>query len=197
VDLDVSVVGPDADSSVDTRRAGDVIVLADVIGTGAFVVTAVTAAVVFSTASQWVGAITAMSLFAVGVFAFLWSFFNAVQRSREEEISVTQVYLLLGAPTPPRVRRVMLSMLAIQIVVGLATAMARSKAPDGSPGTSLAVGVLVPMFGIGLNGLWCAFHGVFPARADGTTLARADGTTPAGTDGITLGAEMDQNDDHG
>jgi hypothetical protein len=179
VDLDAQTVEPDI--SPDTRRAGDVIVLADVIGTGAFVVTAVTAAVVFSTASQWVGAVTAMALFAVGVFAFLWSFFNAVQRSRDEEISVTQVYLLLGAPTPPRVRRVMLSMLAIQIVVGLATAIARSKAPDGSPGTSLAVGVLVPMFGIGLNGLWCAFHGVFPPRADG----------------ITLGAEMDQNDDHG
>jgi hypothetical protein len=191
VDLDAPTVGAgtssdassDASSGAgpDASRAGDVIVLADVIGTGAFVVTAVTAAVVFSTASQWVGAITAMALFAVGVFAFLWSFFNAVQRSRDEEISVTQVYLLLGAPTPPRVRRVMLSMLAIQIVVGLATAMARSKAPDGSPGTSLAVGVLVPMFGIGLNGLWCAFHGVFPARADG----------------IALGAEMDQNDDHG
>jgi hypothetical protein len=187
VDLDAQSVEPDTgpgispDTSPDTRRAGDVIVLADVIGTGAFVVTAVTAAVVFSTASQWVGAITAMALFAVGVFAFLWSFFNAVQRSRDEEISVTQVYLLLGAPTPPRVRRVMLSMLAIQIVIGLATAIARSKAPDGSPGTSLAVGVLVPMFGIGLNGLWCAFHGVFPPRADG----------------ITLGAEMDQNDDHG
>jgi hypothetical protein len=187
VDLDASIAGPDA--GLDASRAGDVIVLADVIGTIAFVITAVTAAVVFSTASQWVGAITAMALFAVGVFAFLWSFFNAVQRSRDEEISVTQVYLLLGAPTPPRVRGVMLSMLAIQIVVGLATAMARSKAPDGSPGTSLAVGVLVPMFGIGLNGLWCAFHGVFPPRADGETLARADG--------ITLGAEMDQNDDHG
>jgi hypothetical protein len=45
------------------------------------------------------------------------------------------------------------------------------------------------MFGIGLNGLGCAFHGVFPPRADGMTMARADG--------ITLGAEMDQNDDHG
>jgi hypothetical protein len=199
LDLDATIAGPESgpdtathaaadaaidaatDAGSDAGRAGDVIVMADVIGTGAFVVTAVTAAVVFSTASQWVGAITAMALFAVGVFAFLWSFFNAVQRSRDEEISVTQVYLLLGSPTPPRVRRVMLSMLAVQIVVGLATAMARSKAPDGSPGTSLAVGVLVPMFGIGLNGLWCAFHGVFPPRADG----------------ITLSAEMDQNDDHG
>ena len=154
---------------------------ADVIGTFAFVVTAVTAAVVFSTASQWVGAITAMALFAVGVFAFIWSFFNAVQRSREELISVTQVYLLLGSPTPPRVRRIMLSMLVVQTAVGLATAIARSEADDGSPGTSLAVGVLVPMFGIGLNGLWCAFHGVFPPRPDVDT----------------FDAQIDKNGDHG
>ena len=60
-------------------------------------------------------------------------------------------------------------MLVVQTVVGLATAIARSEAEDGSPGTSLAVGVLVPMFGIGLNGLWCAFHGVFPPRPDVVT----------------------------
>ncbi len=169
---------PDRESSA---HAGDIIVFADVIGTFAFVVTAVTAAVVFSTASQWVGAITAMALFAVGVFAFIWSFFNAVQRSREEQISVTQVYLLLGSPTPPRVRRIMLSMLVVQTAVGLATAIARSEAEDGSPGTSLAVGVLVPMFGIGLNGLWCAFHGVFPPRPDVDT----------------FDAQIDKNGDHG
>lgn len=160
------------------------IVVADVVGTIAFAVTAITAAVVFSTPSQWVGAITAMSLFAVGVFAFIWSFFNAVQRSREEQIGVMQIYLLLGSPTPPRVRLIMLSMLAVQTGVGLVTAIARSEANDGSPGTSLALGVLVPMFGIGLNGLWCAFHGVFPPRADAT-------------DGVTFDASIDKNDDHG
>jgi hypothetical protein len=69
----------------------------------------------------------------------------------------------------------MLSLLVVQTVVGLATAIARSEAEDGSPGTSLAVGVLVPMFGIGLNGLWCSFHGVFPARADGVTSDAAIG----------------------
>jgi hypothetical protein len=175
---------------VDTRRAGDVIVIADVVGTLAFSVTAITAAVVFSTAAQWVGAITAMALFAIGVFVFLWSFWNAVQRSREEQIGVMQMYLLLGDPTPPRVRRIMLSMLGIQICVGLATALARSESDDGSPGTSLAVGILVPMFGLGLNGLWCAFHGVFPPRDD----LAATGDEPHG---IASRPPIDQNDDHG
>ncbi len=175
---------------VDTNRAGDVIVIADVVGTLAFSATAITAAVVFSTPTQWVGAITAMSLFAVGVFAFLWSFWNAVQRSREEQIGVMQMYLLLGEPTPARVRRIMLSMFAIQCTVALATALARSESEDGSPGTSLAVGTLVPMFGLGLNGLWCAFHGVFPPRPD----LAADGE---GTDVVTSRPAIDKNDDHG
>jgi hypothetical protein len=163
------------------RAPGHGIVIADVVGTVVFTITAVTAAVVFSTPTQWVGAVTAMGLFAIGVFAFIWSFWNAVQRSRDEQLAVTQVYLLLGSPTPPRVRRTMLTMLLVQIVVGLSTAIARADAEDGTPGTSLAVGTLVPMFGVGLNGLWAAFHGVFPARPDG----------------VTSEAEISQNGDHG
>lgn len=164
--------------------------LADVIGTVVFAATAVSAAVVFSTTAQWVGAITAMALFAVGVFAFLWSFWNAVQRSRAEQIGVMQMYLLLGEPTPSRVRWTMLSMLAIQITVALVTALARSEADDGSPGTSLAVGILVPMFGLGLNGLWCAFHGVFPPRTDIDPRA-------LDADVVTSASPIDQNEDHG
>jgi len=174
----------------DSERAGDVIVLADVVGTLAFTVTATTAAIVFSTASQWVGAITAMALFAIGVFVFLWSFWNAVQRSRIEQIGVMQMYFLLGDPTPARVRRIMLAMLAIQISVALVTALARSESNDGSPGTSLAVGILVPMFGLGLNGLWCAFHGIFPPRAD----VESHHDDP---DGVTSRSPIDKNDDHG
>jgi hypothetical protein len=174
----------------DRSRAGDVIVIADVVGTVAFTLTAVFAAVVFSTAAQWVGAITAMALFAVGVFAFIWSFWHAVQRSREEQIGVMQIYLLLGDPTPARVRRIMLAMLAIQVTVALVTALARSESEDGSPGTSLAVGILVPMFGLGLNGLWCAFHGVFPARLD----VDGAGDSPAV---VTSRTAIDKNEDHG
>jgi len=174
----------------DRRAAGDAIVVADVLGTVGFTLTAVFAAVVFSTPAQWVGAITAMSLFAIGVFAFLWSFWNAVQRSREEQIGVMQMYLLLGDPTPARVRRIMLAMLSIQVVVALVTALARSESEDGSPGTSLAVGILVPMFGLGLNGLWCAFHGVFPPRPD--LAAHGDDA-----DVVTSRAAIDKNDDHG
>jgi hypothetical protein len=183
------------------REAGDVIVLANAVGTFAFVVTALTAAIVFSTPAQWVGAVTAMGLFAVGVFAFIWSFFNAVQRSREEEMSVLQIYLLVGKPTPSRVRWIMLTLLLTQCVVAMATALARPDGPDGSPGSSLAVGILVPMFGIGLNGLWCAFHGVFDLREAPTSSPREVDENGAESNSALVVApqtpSIDKNENHG
>ena len=53
----------------------------------------------------------------------------------------------------------MIGLLAAQVVTATVTTFARLDGPDGKPGSSLAVGFLVPMFGFGLNGLWCApFH---------------------------------------
>jgi peptidoglycan/LPS O-acetylase OafA/YrhL len=161
---------------------GDVIVRADLLGTALFVATAVFAAVSFSTAAQWIGAITAMSLFVIGVAAFGWAFYNAVQRSRGEQISVTQLFFLLGSVAPPRVRRIMLSLLLVQFVTALLTTLARPNGPDGSPGSSLAVGFLVSMFGFGLNGLWAAFHGRYEIRDDAEPTRRAS---------------IGKNDDHG
>ena len=116
------------------RHAGDVIVLANFMGTMAFADHGHDRRDRLHHGSQWVGAITAMSLFAVGVFAFLWSFWNVVQRSRAEVVGVTQVYLLLGTPTPGRVRVRMLALLAVQIVVGLGTALSRTETADGRAG---------------------------------------------------------------
>lgn len=162
----VAVTGESDGSEPDAGALSDAIVRIDIALTAVFVVTAAYAATVFDTPAQWVGAVTAMVLFAVGVAAFLWGFWNAVQRSRTEEIAVTQVFLLLGTPTPAPVRRAMNSVLIVQIVTATITTFARPDGPDGNPGSSLAVGFLVPMLGLGLNGLWAAFHGRFPARRD-------------------------------
>ena len=134
--------------------------------TAVFAVTATFAAVVFSTTWQWIGAITAMALFTIGVFAFLWSYWNAVQRSRTDEIAVTQLYLLMGDAIPSPVRRTMNLTLVTQFVIAIATTLARPNGPDGNPGSSLAVGFLVPMLGFGLNGLWAVYHGNFAARTE-------------------------------
>lgn len=145
-------------------RFGAVVVNADIAGTLVFAATASYAAISFTSTAQWIGAVTAIVLFALGVFAFLWSYYNAVQRSRHEQISVTQLYLLAGPPTPSWVKVRMWAALAAQVAIALVTALARQNGPDGNPGSSLAVGFLVPMFGLGLNGLWAAFHGRFLPR---------------------------------
>jgi hypothetical protein len=151
-------------SRLDLRTSADRIVAGNAIGTALFVVTAVLAAAIFTTPFQWLGAVTALTLFAVGVFAFIWSYFHAVNRSRTEEIGVAQLYFLTGPPTPRATRVVMLTLLAVQVATATATTFARLNGPDGKPGSSLAVGFLVPMLGFGLNGLWAAFHGTFPPR---------------------------------
>jgi hypothetical protein len=145
---------------------GEIILRLNMAGTAIFLLTASYAAIVFNAASQWVGAITALGLFAVGVFTFLWSYWNAVQRSRADQIAVSQLYFLMGSVAPRRVRLVMNSALVMQVLVATVTALARPDGPDGRPGSSLAVGFLVPMLGFGLNGLWAAYHGRFLARSD-------------------------------
>ncbi len=153
----------------------------------AFVVTAIIAAVLFTSGPQWIGAITAMTLFVVGIAAFIWSFWNAVQRSRGEQVAVTQLYMLAGGVAPPGVRKLMMLLLAMQVVTGLGTALARPDNLDGSPGTSLALGVLVPMFGLGMNGLWAAFHGTYAAKPASESRSSV----------ATSGGSIDQNEKHG
>ena len=146
-------------------EVNDTIIRANLVLTAIFTATAAYAAAVFSTPAQWVGAVTAMVLFAIGVFTFIWSYWNAVQRSRTDEISVTQLYLLMGDAIPAPVRRTMNLTMLVQVVVAVSTTLARPDGPDGNPGSSLAVGFLVPMLGFGLNGLWAASHGNFATRS--------------------------------
>ena len=174
------------------------IVVADQVGTAVFVVTAALAAVFFTTALQWIGAITALGLFAAGVFCFLWSYIHAVQRSRTDEISVASLYFLTGRATPAGIKRQMLGLLAVQVVTATATTFARLEGPDGEPGSSLAVGFLVPMFGFGLNGLWAALHSTFPPRqrtdADAVAGDPVTGDSPESAAGASA---IRQNDSHG
>jgi hypothetical protein len=146
------------------------IVRLDVIGTVLFTVSAVLAAVVFDGPAKVQGVVVDLALFAVGVAAFLWGYWVAVQRSRQDELSVAELYFLLGAAIPRDVKRTMNLSLLVQTVVAVATAMTRLTTPSdtassgSSAGSTLAFGVLVPMFGLGLNGLWAAVHGNFGPR---------------------------------
>ena len=104
-----------------------------------------------------------LGLFALGVATFLLGYFTAVQRSREEEISVTQLFFLAGEVAPKNVRLAMWYCLAVQCVVCLGVALARPST-DGKAGSVMAFAVMVPMLGIGLNGLWAGKFGTFGPR---------------------------------
>ena len=125
-------------------------------GTAVFAATAIAAAIAPGTFKP-VALVVAVALFAGGCAVFLWAFVLVAARSRTDLMQQAQIWFLTGPPTPAGVRKNLLGALAVQVAVGLATAGAR-------PYTSLAAGVLVPMWGLGLCGLWAARHGDFPPR---------------------------------
>lgn len=139
------------------------IVRFDLVASTFFVVTAVVSAIVFDDVFRVVIVVVSLTLFAAGVATFLIGFFAAVQRSRESDISVSQLFFLTGEVAPRDVKVPMLAALSVQTVAGIATAIARPTT-DGKAGSVLAFGVLVPMLGLGLNGLWASRHGAFAER---------------------------------
>lgn len=108
----------------------------------------------------------ALALFVVGAGALAWGYVTAIGRSRYETITLTALFLAGENVARPRVRRVLLRLLAIQVAVALATAAAR-------PFTPLAFGVLGPLSAYGLLVLWVARHGEFPPKGRGPAEAGA------------------------
>lgn len=195
-----------------TPSPGARIVWFNLAATAVFTLSAVTAAVVFDPATRVQGVVVALVLFAVGVVAFLWSYWTAVQRSRRDSIAVAQVYFLTGDVVARSHKRAMSLALAVQTVVSLATALARPET-DGDPGSTLAFGILVPMLGLGLNGLLAARHGRFAARSTpepASAVAPESDAEPESTTGSQealrvsgdgeippVDPEMEQNASHG
>ena len=174
---------------------GSGIVRLDVIGTAAFVVSSTLAAVIFTNPLRVVGVVVALVLFAIGVVTFLWSYWTAVQRSRTDNIAVAQLYFLASGSTPRRVKITMNLLLLAQVAIGLTTAIVRNRT-DGRAGSTLAFGILVPMFGLGLNGLWCSKFGSFSARQ--RRVGAAEQPVDDNLPGVPPTAdEMEQNSTHG
>ena len=191
----VEATGVEA-TGVEATGVGANIVRANIVGTGLFVVSSVLAAAVFTESFRTAGALVALTVFAIGIFAFLSSYWTAVQRSRAEHIAVSQLYFLGAGSAPRTVRRTMNGALLVQVVVALATAFSRTNT-NGKSGSTLAFGVLVPMFGLGLNGLWCARHGTFAHRDDGAAV-RNDATVKTNSrDATPSPQEREQNANQG
>ena len=113
--------------------------------------------------------------FAGGCVVYLLAYATAVSRSRTDAIGLGALFFLTDEAAPPAVRRSFWLWTAIQAVAGLAAAAVR-------PFTPVAFGVLAPIVGLALMGLWGARYGSFPAR-DAPSMRK--------------GARMEQNDGHG
>ena len=142
---------------------GSFLVKCNLALTGLFVVMSIVAAVMFTSPWKTVGVVVSLGCFSVGIVAFLWGYWTAVQRSRTDNISVAALYFLVDNCAPKSIARLMNSALGVQVVVAVATAISRTTT-DGRAGSTLAFGVLAPMMGLGLNGLWGATYGSFAPR---------------------------------
>ena len=134
---------------------GDRIIRASWTSTAVFGVVAALAAITGNRPLEIVSAAVDVILFLAGCVVFLVAYAKAVNRSREEEIAVAGVYLMMGGSAPADVRRHLLGSLAAQCAIAIVTAAVR---------WPLAFGILVPTLGLALAGLWTATHGTFPAR---------------------------------
>lgn len=145
---------------------GAPIVRVNEVLTGVFVLTAVVAVIAFNNPWKVIAAVVAITCFSVGVVVFLWGYWSAVQRSRYHNIAVASMYFLTDNCAPKSLARRMNALLAVQVVAAITTALLRPNT-DGKAGSTLAFGILVPVLGLGLNGLWAALHGEFSPRNQG------------------------------
>ena len=137
-------------------RHEDPIIRAALVGTAVFTVVAVAAAALPDQLAI-VAVVVDLALFAAGIVAFVGALLKAADRSRTEAVTLAGVFWLSGT-APQEARRPLLGALAVEVAVALVTAGVR-------PFTGLAFGVLVPVYALGLTGLWGARHGTFAARS--------------------------------
>ena len=175
---DPAPVGPER--APDAAVPGLGLIRFDGVATAVFTVTQIAADVVPRGAVLAVAVAVSLALFLVGLVTFAWGLLVAAGRSRDDAVTLPGLYFLQGsAPDDVRVR--LLGYLTLQVVVAVVTAGIR-------PFTPLAFGILVPLFGVGIIGLWAARHGTFPAI--GEAPAATVGTDRSGPD-ATPGPDAD------
>ena len=152
-------------------RPGQGVVRVDVAGTAVFLgALAVAIPLRSHRFAQFLIGGVSMLLFAIGVATTLWAYTRALDRSRVEEVGVANLYLLTGHTAPRHVGRVMSWALGVQIVAAIAGAWIGVVGLDKGDLNALAFGVLVPMFGIGMNGVWASRHGSYGPRIKNAVL---------------------------
>lgn len=130
---------------------GRVIEACSWVGNGVFLVTAVPAALGVDAVDDAAIAVC-LVLFFASLVVWTWALVAAAARTtRGDDVAVTTLFLMEGR-VPRRVRWSLYGSCFVCLVITVATAAANP------------FGVLVPMFPLGLVGLWGARHGTFPPR---------------------------------
>jgi hypothetical protein len=150
-------VGGDDDGEI----PGTGLVNAVFLGTGLLVGTSVAGAAAPDSFETLHAAYSCL-LFAIGTGAMLWAYALGVSRSRTDAVDVLGLFFLAGGVAPVEVRRPLRIALVVQIVAVVAAAAIR-------PFTPVAFGVLAPMFGLGMMGVWGGRYGTFPPRVERPT----------------------------
>ena len=204
--------GPAAsETTAEHEPGGGAVVSADVIGTVLIAAAGALGLVSEALAKSLLVPVSSVAA-SVGVIAFVWSYFHAVGRSREHEISVSQLYVVAGTVAPPGVKRRLQWSLYAQVVVAVAVTSVGFSQTEPQQFNWAAVIIVVPLYGMGLSGVWVSRYGTFGPRilASRPTRRRragSPGTTPAGWSDATRPKKvmeshdaadaMKQNDRHG
>jgi hypothetical protein len=143
------------DPDDDVEPGGGIVNLA-FLGTGAVVATSLAGALLPDSFGLVHGGLS-LVLFVVGTGALLWAYALGVSRSRTDLITVPGLFFLAGDVAPAATRRQLRIAVAVETVAVVAAASIR-------PYTEVAFGILAPMFGLGLMGVWGGRYGVFPPR---------------------------------
>lgn len=117
---------------------------------------AVTIAFFGSDAIRNVVAIGCSIVFVAGAALFSWAFTIAAGRSRLEDVTVAGAFFLAGAIEAADSRWAY-GLLLAQTLIGIVGAAA-------DPYTTMAFGILVPMFGLGVIAFLGSAHGAFRQR---------------------------------
>ena len=100
-------------------------------------------------------AIVSTVLFSIGFALLALGFWNGIQRSRIDEVTLSGLVAIDKTHVPTSARNRLWAAIVLQIVVGVLFASLR-------PFTQQAFGLLVPTFGLGIATLWgsrfAAFH---------------------------------------
>jgi hypothetical protein len=136
---------------------GSRIVVASWVGTAVFVVAAIAATVAPDSLGTPFAALSVIYL-VVGMVLFLLALLVAAARSRTDAIGIGGLFFLQGS-APRGVQVQLMASFAVEVVVAFVAASIRIYTP-------LAFGLLVPMYALGLAGLWGARYGSFGPRVE-------------------------------